>query len=858
MRAKRWMIACVAAAVALGANAELTHRFLNGIAPGLTVDSTYTEAPQFVSDIPAGTISNAPSQSMEVGMDYPNKKSGSALGNLLSSSAGSVSVWAKADTLLGDNFFMNTSAFKLMYSGPNLKAVYNGWLELALTPGSAGVWYHVALTWDDSTSKMSFYVNGSLVGSANDAVLSPMSDWGITVGGLNFADDTVQIGNQFDGKLYDLQLYDHTLDSTEVSSLYANRGSPELQVSEAVLANRYAFEGNGDDAVGGVHGSLTAAGTHIEAPLFTNDVPTGAVAGAPAQSMMVGMDYGNKKSGMSLSNTVLNSITNAGSMSVWLKPHTTVAGQYILAGGLVVLVEATDNVSVYHYPGGVQERVGLGWGVTNGGWHHVAVTWDAAEAETLIYVNGAPAIQEYDGVPGVGSIYGLNVGGYQMGDDPNILAAQFDGQLYDLQFYDDALLASDVATLHANPGSAYYNEVPAFPKLAQLTGPELISNGDFTSLTNFVLNPDGSDSDLWYETSSFGDLWVWSEGNADLVDWSFYYADPFFITPLVGTPNADDSASPEFYPLDNTTLLDTWLNGSEIILTSAQSYRNGLKSENILSGATINPGATYLFQVNAYEGDMPGNGTFTAALTSGADATNTANAIAGTLLETPAADLDVADPFTAEVSGAALAGQVNVIFDLMNTNEIPGVSTADYPLIEANKQNSAVGSKVHIAGVSLAELFVAELGDLNRDGAVTPLDVDVANSYLDGSVDNGPDAVTRQTVLTDDGLTPAEALVALNLEDFDIDGDDDFDADDVALLETMTVPVIESGAMNGSGHFEVVVSSLAVGDDYYLMRTTELSSPFDVQVDSVTAASDTETLTDTSPPAGEAFYKVSK
>jgi len=392
-----------------------------------------------------------------------------------------------------------------------------------------------------------------------------------------------------------------------------------------------------------------------------------------------------------------------------------------------------------------------------------------------------------------------------------------------------------------------------------LTGPELIANGDFTSLTNFVLNPDGYDSDLWYETSSYGDLWVWSEGNADLVDWSFYYADPFNITPLVGAPNEDDSASPELYPLDNTTLLDTWLSGSEIILTSAQSYRNGLKSENVLSGASINPGATYLFQVDAYEGDMPGNGTFTAALTSGANATNTANAIAGTLLEIPAADLDAADPFTAEVSGADLAGQVNVIFDLMNTNEIPGVSTVDYPLIEANKQNSAVGSKVHIAGVSLAELFDAALGDLNRDGSVTPLDVDVANSYLDGSVDAGPDAVSRQAVKIGEGLTPAEALAALNLTEFDIDGDGDFDADDVALLATMTIPVIESAGMNGSGHFEVEVSSLAVGTEYFLMKDTDLvTGSFTEVADSVTATSGTETLTDTNAASGQAFYKVSK
>ena len=62
--------------------------------------------------------------------------------------------------------------------------------------------------------------------------------------------------------------------------------------------------------------------------------------------------------------------------------------------------------------------------------------------------------------------------------------------------------------------------------------------------------------------------------------------------------------------------------------------------------------------------------------------------------------------------------------------------------------------------------------------------------------------------------------------------------------------------MNGSGHFVVVATGLAAGQDYFLMRTSSLSTPFDEQADSINAASETDTLTDTTPPAGEAFYKV--
>ncbi|VGO13640.1 hypothetical protein PDESU_02197 [Pontiella desulfatans] len=70
--------------------------------------------------------------------------------------------------------------------------------------------------------------------------------------------------------------------------------------------------------------------------------------------------------------------------------------------------------------------------------------------------------------------------------------------------------------------------------------------------------------------------------------------------------------------------------------------------------------------------------------------------------------------------------------------------------------------------------------------------------------------------------------------------------------------VIESGTMNGSGEFEVVVSGLSSGTTYYLWRETDLTAApsFTNEVASIAATSDTETLTDTAPPAANAFYKV--
>jgi hypothetical protein len=75
----------------------------------------------------------------------------------------------------------------------------------------------------------------------------------------------------------------------------------------------------------------------------------------------------------------------------------------------------------------------------------------------------------------------------------------------------------------------------------------------------------------------------------------------------------------------------------------------------------------------------------------------------------------------------------------------------------------------------------------------------------------------------------------------------------------MITPIIESFGVNGSGHFEVNVSRMAVGDEYFLLKATDLvAGSFADVVDSVIAVSSTGTLTDASTLTNQAFYKVAK
>lgn len=87
--------------------------------------------------------------------------------------------------------------------------------------------------------------------------------------------------------------------------------------AQAGLTHRYLFDGNVDDAVGVLHGVATEDSDWLEAPQYTNDVPAGAVAGAPFQSLEVGLSAGVKNSGFTISGDIIP--FREGSISVWVK-----------------------------------------------------------------------------------------------------------------------------------------------------------------------------------------------------------------------------------------------------------------------------------------------------------------------------------------------------------------------------------------------------------------------------------------------------------------------------------------------------------------------------------------------------------
>jgi len=389
---------------------------------------------------------------------------------------------------------------------------------------------------------------------------------------------------------------------------------------------------------------------------------------------------------------------------------------------------------------------------------------------------------------------------------------------------------------------------------AAFNTPNLITNGDFTQADNIV---PAESSPTWNVTGSNGVFPALDGKYADVVGWEFFYSDPGGLLAATGSGQELDGTDKVGTTFDNVS--------GVVKMNSAHNYRNGMSQPDILSGATIHPNLTYHFTVDVLQNSLKDNDstTFTAALTlgTGSDETDSGSALTGALFQVVANTLPTAvdtAPQTASIDGAALLaarsnGQVNVFFDSVNTELLVGFPGSLDP---GDVGSNETASQVFIESVTLT--FDPPAGDVNKDGVVNQADADLAQLYLDG--DGGETAAQRQADLLTFGYTAAEALEILNLTDFDIDGNDDFNAADKTAIEAL-IPadvVINNLSFGGANTVNIEASSLAIGTSYYLMRETDLNSGagFEELVDSVTADSATETLTDSAAPADKAFYRI--
>ncbi|MCR4315761.1 MAG: hypothetical protein NUW37_05345 [Planctomycetes bacterium] len=143
--------------------------------------------------------------------------------------------------------------FRVTYSTQNLLVIFND------TPGLAGGWHHVCVTWDGGTtasSSIKLYIDGTVVDHQVDTngTGSRVTDASQNLSIGNSASGT----NNWDGKLDDVRLYDRVFTAGEIAKLSAG-DMPETTLAVTTVAGD-ALDVNGDLII--ASGTLDASGSN--------------------------------------------------------------------------------------------------------------------------------------------------------------------------------------------------------------------------------------------------------------------------------------------------------------------------------------------------------------------------------------------------------------------------------------------------------------------------------------------------------------------------------------------------------------------------------------------------------------------
>ncbi len=228
---------CLCAYQAGASNPVLKHRYvfennsydsIGGENATVSQAKDYLEPPRYVANKPSNASDNAPKHSIEVGMSYGSKKSGLIIpSGVFNEVTVSYSLWLKPDNNSNNNYLLNHSedGLKLRLTGNGLVSPYNDFTaNLGTAAISVGEWNHLVVAWDGTKGNVSFYVNGSLIGT-NTNLNAFGSPGDIYLGNFALWNSNGGFSNQYDGLVYDLQVYEGELDSEQVTELFKNPGN---------------------------------------------------------------------------------------------------------------------------------------------------------------------------------------------------------------------------------------------------------------------------------------------------------------------------------------------------------------------------------------------------------------------------------------------------------------------------------------------------------------------------------------------------------------------------------------------------------------------------------------------------------
>ena len=293
-------------------------------------------------------------------------------------------------------------------------------------------WSHIAFTSDGTTLKI--YTNGSL---SNTYTTSSF------VSSINEICSTAS-NRQFKGKIDQVRIYNTALDSTDVSNLYAETVNDTSTLSfpsgkTAIAA--YQLDGNSTDLSGNYNGT----DTNITYAYDGTDSNIEYRFGRFGQAAVF-------NGSSSVFDTNLSVPTNW-TVSLWLKrtPNGYFGGttNSSVRSGVYFYSNSNGRLQIYNRnsSGGNIDTLSTSTGlVTEGNWHHIAITFDSTSGTglTTVYVDSVNA-GTLDGTP-------THSTDFKFGRSGDYAVEYFNGSIDQVRIFNSALSASNVTDL--------YNEKP--------------------------------------------------------------------------------------------------------------------------------------------------------------------------------------------------------------------------------------------------------------------------------------------------------------------------------------------------------------------------------------------------------------
>src|SRR3989344_4528479 len=346
--------------------------------------------------------------------------------------------------ILGDALSVNGTNQYVPNTTSNRTCVQNQTLN-------AGEWYHLAISWDTSTSKYLVYLNGvalTTVSADGHGHAHQLTNGSLITAGA-FGGDFAAASMFFNGSIDEVRIQNVSLSAADVAYLFTS-GNPQQRSKTNVSQNTRLKDGlvgfwsfNGPDVSGTTATDISASannGTLTNGPIVT--------PGIIGQALQFD---GNNDYVVSASNIGISG-SGARTASFWIYPTSTGGRQTIVAWGAFSDnflwapewdgAVGGDNIYIAGYNNDVYTTATLPLNQ----WSHVAITYSggASNTGTAIYYNG---VSQAISLNGTGDTYNTTNSVLYVGRDQLGNRQPFFGKIDEVRIYNRALTAAEVAYL---------------------------------------------------------------------------------------------------------------------------------------------------------------------------------------------------------------------------------------------------------------------------------------------------------------------------------------------------------------------------------------------------------------------------